>query len=605
MNQEVPFPAEPLPEPGADPRAAPQRGAFCLALFEHAPVGMALVRGTRFELVNACFETLFGWPAGTLDGQGVEAVWLSAKERERVLAGVRQRLARGEAIDLELQMRHRDGRALWCRLRARALPDGAAVWIVEDVDSQHRERLELERRVHERSEALASANAQLRREMEDRQSAEDLVRHLADHDPLTGLPNRHLLAYRLEQAIAAAQGQDGGVAVLFMDLDRFKAINDSLGHGTGDRLLQAVAERVRQCLRPGDTVARLGGAEFVMVLPAVAAPGEAAQLASKLIRAVSQPCQIGELELRATPSLGISLYPEHGDNPDALIAKASVAMYQAKAQGRRNYLFFSGQADGASSQRLLLEHELYRALEHNQLELLYQPRYALDGEAFVACEALLRWQHPSRGAIGPAEFVPLAEDSGLIVQIGEWVLRETCRQIRRWQDRGLDVRPVSINLSARQFHSLELISMIRSVLAETGVPPRLLEVEITETTLMHNTDETQVTLGQLSALGIKISIDDFGTGYSSLAYLKRFPVDVLKIDRSFVREIVPGTEDALIVGAIIGLARSLRLRVVAEGVETREQAEFLRREGCDEGQGFLFGQPLAAAELEPLLRRAR
>lgn len=600
MKAELPSSAENL-APAGPARASQAACEAGLKIFAQAPAGLALVRAERFVQVNDCFESLFGWPAGALDGQPAAVLWSSPRHHAQTWAEAAPRLAQGEALELELPLRRRDGSRLWCRLRARRLADGDTVWLVEDIDAQHRARAALQRRMDERGKALASANAQLQREIEDRRHAEDRVRHLADHDPLTGLANRPLLVLRIEEAIAAAAPGEG-VAVLFMDLDRFKAINDSLGHLTGDRLLQAVAQRVQSCLRAGDTVARLGGDEFVIVLPALRTPAEAAQVAAHLIQEVARPYPVGPLELRVTPSVGISLCPEHGAAAETLIGKAGVAMYQAKAQGRRQGLFFDGHTDGTSSQRLLLENELWGALERGELELHYQPRYDLESGLLSACEALLRWNHPVRGPIGPAEFVPLAEESGLIVQIGEWVLREACRQIRAWQDRGLEVCPIAINLSARQFHSLELVAMIRSVLAETGIEPRLLEVEITETTLMHNTAETQSTLAALSALGIKMSVDDFGTGYSSLAYLKRFPVDLLKIDSSFVRDLAHDTEDAIIVSAIIGLARNLQLRVVAEGVETPEQVDFLMRRGCDEVQGFLFGRPLPPAEAERLFR---
>ncbi len=584
-------------------------------LFSGAPVGLALVHGARFAHVNQRFEQMFGWPAGALAGQPTEQIWRHAQDNIDIRRLAEPLLAAGRSLEIELEARRGDGSSFWARLRAVAAPAGLAgradtIWVIDDV-SDHRDALhslsrsqrELEQRVRERSEALAALDAQLRQEMEDRQLAENQVRHLAEHDPLTGLPNRRLLELRLQQALHNAREHDTAVAVMFMDLDRFKTINDSLGHVIGDRLLQGVAQRVHRSLRHGDTVARLGGDEFVMVLPELSGAGDAALIASQLINEVSRPYELDTLELRVTPSLGISLFPDHGNSIDALVGKASAAMYQAKAQGRRNYVFFTGQTDASSSQRLLLENDLHRAVEREEFVLHYQPRYELATGMLCACEALLRWQHPTRGPISPGEFVPLAEENGLIVPIGEWVLREACRQIQRWQSDGLEVCPISVNISARQFRSLELPAMVRSVLDETGVDPRLLEVEITETTLMHNTEETLSILSELHGLGIKISVDDFGTGYSSLAYLKRFPVDLLKIDRSFVHDLTIDADDAIIVSAIIGLGRSLQLRVVAEGVETPEQVDFLKRRGCDEVQGFLFSKPLPAQQIEPLFNR--
>jgi diguanylate cyclase (GGDEF)-like protein len=595
----------PSPSPLPEEAAPALTGPGFEQAFECAPVGLALLRAHRFVRVNPRFAQLLGWPVGELPELCSGAIWAEAAEE----AGP----ADGPWRETERQLRRRDGSTFRARLRVTALPDGAGadtLWVLDDVTAHHEAlqaltgaQRELEVRVQERTEAVASLNAQLRQEIEDRRLAEDQVRHLAEHDALTGLPNRRLLELRMQQALQEAREHDAMVAVMLMDLDRFKTINDSLGHLIGDRLLQSIAQRVQHCLRAGDTVARLGSDEFVMVLPGLSGPGDAALVASELIEAVSRPYQIDALELRVTPSVGISLFPSHGDGIDELVAHAGTAMLQAKQKGRGNYVFFTGQSRLASSQRLLLENDLHRAIERGEFVLHYQPRYELATGMLCACEALLRWEHPVRGPISPAEFVPLAEDSGLIVPIGEWVLREACRQLRQWQDEGLEVCPVSVNISARQFRSLELMSRVRAVLEETGIDPRLLEVEITETTLMHNTEETLAILGQLHALGIKISVDDFGTGYSSLAYLKRFPVDLLKIDRSFVHDLVTDADDAIIVSAIIGLGRSLQLRVVAEGVETPEQVEFLKRRGCDEVQGFLFGKPMPAAQVAPLFNR--
>ena len=610
---------QPHPLPTPEPAWAPAIGAAAPGFdfeqtFQRSPIGLALVRGTSFVRVNDRFAQLLGWSAQELTQRCVGTIWAEDHDHADVRRLAEPVLAAGRSLELERLACRRDGSAFWARLRAVALApaqaDADAVWVLDDI-SDHRQALqaltgaqrELELRVRERTEAMASLNAQLRQEIEDRRVAESQVRHLAEHDALTGLPNRRLLELRLQQALHNAHEHDTMVAVMFMDLDRFKTINDSLGHVIGDQLLHSVAQRVQHCLRDTDTVARLGGDEFVMVLPELSGAGDAAMIASQLIDEVSRPYELDTLELRVTPSVGISLFPDHGGSVDALVGKAGAAMYQAKLQGRRNYVFFTGQSHHASSQRLLLENDLHRAVEREEFVLHYQPRYDLSTGMLCACEALLRWQHPTRGAISPAEFIPLAEESGLIVPIGEWVLREACRQVQRWQARGLEVCPILVNISARQFRSLELLSMVRSALDETGVDARLLEVEITETTLMHNTEETLSILGQLHALGIKISVDDFGTGYSSLAYLKRFPVDLLKIDRSFVHDLVTDADDAIIVSAIIGLGRSLQLRVVAEGVETPEQVDFLKRRGCDEVQGFLFSKPLPAAQVEPLFNR--
>ncbi|AKJ26910.1 putative bifunctional diguanylate cyclase/phosphodiesterase [Caldimonas brevitalea] len=596
-------------EPGALARGAGQE--FFWSVFDAAPVAMATTRERRLLQANRRFLEMFGWSRDELIALPEWPMVGRPKDDDETCT-VGQSLAERRPVELERELRRRDGSAFWARVRAVPVEGagsqrGVVVWVVEDLSEQWRglQRLqqrqrELEARVQERSEALGLANAQLRQEIEDRQVAEEQLRHLAEHDRLTGLPNRRVFEVRLQQALRDAEAQDGTVALLYMDLDRFKTINDSLGHVIGDRLLRRIAERARRSLRSGDTMTRLGGDEFVMLLPSLRGAGDAALVASQLIEEVSRPYLLEGLELRVTPAVGISLFPDHGRDGEALIAQASAAMYQAKSKGLRNYLFYAGESDAPSSQRLLLENDLHRAIERGEFVLDYQPRYELGSGRLCACEALLRWQHPARGRVSPAEFIPLAEETGLVVAIGEWVLRECCRQIARWAARGLRLCPVSVNLSARQFHRVELLGTLRSALDETGIDPRLLEVEITETTLMHNTDETLAILEQLHRLGIKVSVDDFGTGYSSLAYLKRFPVDLLKIDRSFVNDVVHDADDAVIVSAIIGLARSLQLRVVAEGVETSEQVEFLKRRGCDEVQGFWFSRPLPPAELEPL-----
>jgi len=585
------------------------------AIFDHAPVGVAVTRGRRIQRANRRFEQMFGWPRGALTDRTGESVWTTPEDYAEIVRLAARTLARGQPFEVERPMRRRDGSTFWARVRAMPIDpahprDGPTVWIIEDIsayrqalDALQRAQRELEQRVQERTEALSLAYTQLRREIEERESAESQVRHLAEHDPLTGLPNRRQLELRLAEALREAAARGRGVAVVFMNLERFKTINDSLGHVAGDRLLQQVARRIRQCVPARDTVARLGGDEFVLVLPDIAGAEDAAPVAARVADEVARPYEVDAQELRVTPTLGISLYPDHGDTPELLLAQAAAAMYQARAEGRRGYQFFSGRTDASSSQRLRLENDLHRAIERGELVLHYQPRYELATGALCACEALLRWQHPQRGEVSPTEFVPLAEESGLIAPIGAWVLREACRQLQRWQAQGLDVRPVSVNLSARQFRHQELLSMVHAVLDETGVAPHLLELEITETTLMHNTGETLSILGQLHALGIRISVDDFGTGYSSLAYLKRFPVDMLKIDRSFVHDLCTDDDDAIIVSAIIGLARSLQLRVVAEGVETPEQVDFLKQRGCDEAQGFLFGVPLPAGRFGALLGR--
>ena len=433
-------------------------------------------------------------------------------------------------------------------------------------------------------------------DISDRKAAEERIRFLAHHDCLTGLPNRSLLRDRLEQAIAKARRKGERVALLFIDLDRFKTINDSLGHHVGDSLLQLVAERLKACLRSDDTVCRLGGDEFIIVLSEIANVEDAAKVAAKVGEVLAEPYCIAGAEFHVTPSTGISLFPDDGLDIDTLIRNADAAMYCAKDNGRNNYQFFTADLNTRALERLSLETSLRRALEREELVLHYQPQVDLRTGRITGVEALVRWLHPEMGLVYPERFIPVAEDTGLIVPLGEWVLRTACAQAKAWNEAAADPVGVAVNLSARQFRQHDLVRTVARTLDETGLDPRRLELELTETMVMQRPDEAILTLGRLKAMGLQLAIDDFGTGYSSLAALKRFPIDRLKIDRSFVREISVDPDDAAIVYAIISLARSLQLNVVAEGVDAGEQVEFLRRHRCDVMQGFLFFPPLPEDE---------
>jgi diguanylate cyclase (GGDEF)-like protein/PAS domain S-box-containing protein len=428
-----------------------------------------------------------------------------------------------------------------------------------------------------------------------------VLSHLAQHDALTDLPNRLLFNDRLTQAIALALRQDKQLAVMFLDLDHFKKINDSLGHGVGDQLLQSVAERLVTAVRRTDTVSRLGGDEFVILLSQVARGEDAEVSARKIIRALAVPHIIENKSIDINVSIGVSTYPSDGHDAETLMDNADTAMYDAKEHGRNNYQFFREDMHERLTESRLLEADLRCALGRNEFVLHYQPKFNLRTGEITGVEALLRWTHPKRGMVSPAEFIPIAEECGLIVPIGRWVLLEACRQSRAWSDAGLGVVSMAINVAAAEFQDKDFLSGVRAVLIATGVEPANLELEMTESALMEDAESTLVVLGALKAMGVQLAIDDFGTGYSSFTYLRRFPVDALKLDQSFVQEIVGDPEDANIVIAMIDIGKSAKLRVIAEGVETRAQLMFLRRHGCTEGQGYYLGRPVAAEPAAKLL----
>ena len=451
---------------------------------------------------------------------------------------------------------------------------------------------ELEQHVEARTAELSSANIRLQAEIAERRLAEQCVRHMAQHDALTGLPNRILLKDRLSQAIALAQRNSRHVAVMFLDLDRFKTINDSLGHMVGDHLLKEVAHRIQHAVRASDTVSRLGGDEFVVVLPELDNPRESILIAETLIEALEPVFSINGHDLHVTPSIGICVYPRDGENFETLMRNADTAMYQAKASGRNGFRFFTPQMNLLAAQHFQLETSLRRAIAQDELRLYFQPIVSLPEQQVCGMEVLLRWQHPKHGLLPPAEFIGIAEETGLIVPIGEWVIKQACLQNKLWREMGRPIVPLSINLSARQFHQPGLVEMIRRTLEETGQQPELLELEITETTLMRQSPQTSQTLEELGGMGISLSIDDFGTGYSSLSYLKRLPVHKLKIDRSFIQDINDNSDDLAIVSAVIALARTLQLEVVAEGVESKAHLDLLSRLGCELAQGYHISLPL-------------
>ena len=439
-------------------------------------------------------------------------------------------------------------------------------------------------------------------DISDRKAAEEQVQLLAYYDALTGLPNRTLLRDRLSQALASARRQKCKVALLFLDLDRFKDINDSLGHSAGDLLLKEVAERLKRWAREQDTVARLGGDEFLIVLASVKDIPGAAVAAERLMDAMTAEFVVQGHPLMVSCSLGISIFPEHGADGETLIKNADAAMYSAKDYGRNNFQFFTGDMNAEVVERLTLENGLRLALDRKEFFLVYQPQMDIATGRITGLEALLRWQHAELGLVPPDKFIRIAENSGLIMPIGEWVLRTACSQARKWQDEGLLAVPVAVNVSAVQFRQEGFRKMIDRVLRETGLAPQYLELELTESLLLSNADVTLSVLRGLKAMGLKLAIDDFGTGYSSFSYLKHFPVSKLKIDGSFVRDVAVNPDDAAITTAIISMAKSLNLKVIAEGVEDEVQMSFLRAHQCDEIQGYYFSKPLAVEEAADKLR---
>ena len=443
------------------------------------------------------------------------------------------------------------------------------------------------------------------REIEVIKQTQQHLDYLAHFDALTGLPNRTLVTDRIRQLLAHTHRNTNMVAIMFVDLDNFKNVNDTLGHSVGDLLLKEVASRVLECLRSGDTVARMGGDEFIVILPEVTDVQDAGKVATKILESLARQADIDHHEIFITASIGVSISPNDSSHMEELLANADSAMYHAKKLGKNNFQFFSAELNLKAQNAAKLERHLRRALEKNELFLHYQPQVDSITHSIVGMEALLRWNTPELGTVSPVDFIPVAEETGLIVPIGNWVLNTACAQARQWQQDGTPVR-VAVNLSSRQFqrqhHRNELLDTVIQVLDKTGLPPELLELEITESIMMQNIDATLQTLGKLKKLGIRISVDDFGTGYSSLSYLKRFPIDTIKIDKSFIQDIPSDANDAAIVSAIGAMAHQLNFSIVAEGVENIEQLNFLQTIQCQSIQGYYFSKPVGNDEISKLLK---
>ena len=451
------------------------------------------------------------------------------------------------------------------------------------------------------NEHLATTTVQAQATTEEFEKIKDRMTHMAHHDALTNLPNRTLLMERVQQAISLAKRHCTKLAILFIDLDRFKAINDSFGHAAGDQLIQAVSNRLLQSVRNTDTVSRQGGDEFVILLTEIIDEKAVADLAGRMCKSIAAPYTLATQELRIGVTIGICLYPDDGEDAEMLLQNADVAMYDAKNSGGNKYHFFKPEMNMRALERQKIESDLQRALAHQEFELFYQPQVELETGNIVGAEALIRWHHPVRGLLLPGVFMPAAQACGAIIPIGRWVLREACRQMQAWSNAGLFLRVVSVNVSALEFSDGMFLEHILMILQDTALPPACLELEFTETVLMKNVDATMTILQKLRSMGVKIAIDDFGTGYSSLSYLNQFPIDTLKIDQSFVTRISSNGCNDVLLNSIIGLGKNLGCRVIAEGIETDQQLQFLRSRHCPEGQGFDLAAPMNANDFSIML----
>ncbi len=553
-------------------------------LLEAAPDAMVVVNEEgEIVLLNLQAEKQFGYPRDELLGQRVTNI-IPQGFAERLIADstrtAAEALAQQIGTGIELTARRKDGSAFPVEIMLSPLENDEGILVTAAI-----------RDISVRKAAEAEALAMTLK-----------MAHAAEHDTLTGLPNRMLLKDRIGQAIVRADRHANKVAVLFLDVDGFKHINDSLGHPTGDELLKSIAQRLLGCVRASDTVSRQGGDEFVVLLSEIEQEEDTAILARRMLKQVMRTHTINERDLHITASIGVSVYPDDGGNAETLIKNADMAMYQAKEKGRQGYQFFMPAMNVRAVERQSIEEGLRRALERRELAVHYQPKIDLSSRRITGAEALIRWNHPTRGLVPPGQFISVAEECGLIRPIGAWVLREACKQTRTWADAGLPALTMAVNVSAMEFREDTFLEGVFATLSETGIDAHQLELELTESVLVKQAESAASILQALREKGVQVAIDDFGTGYSSLSYLRKFPVDALKIDQSFVRQISNGGDDTIIVTAIIALARSLKLRVVAEGVETAEELAFLLAQQCDEVQGYYFSRPVPPHQFASLLK---
>ena len=539
------------------------------AILENALVGIAHVKDGNILAVNRKFEEIFGYGRDEIQGMSKNILYPSADVHKAINEAATKLLANDETYQGEWKLKHKNGTIFWCAVSAKSISEKTkeegVIWLFEDITQRKR-------------------------------SEEELL-HLANYDSLTELPNRSLFMDRLEQGIGRTRRQNGLLGLLYIDLDRFKIINDSMGHTTGDELLKCVARQLYECVRNTDTVCRLGGDEFTIILPEMQDISDAGKVAEKILMVMNIPFNLNGEQINISPSIGVSIFPDDADEVESLLKNADSAMYHAKSKGRNNYQYYTQEMNAEARQRLNRENRLRRAVEFDQFMLYYQPQVDAKTLHITGYEALIRWHDSETGLVSPDQFVPLLEDTGLIVPVGDWIMRRACLDIKQMFAMNKHFKSVSINLSARQFVDHSIVDRIRLIMEETGVSPDQLVIEITETIMMTETERSLKILSDLSALGVKLSLDDFGTGYSSLAYLKQFPINVIKIDKSFIRDLHTNQSDSAICEAIIAIGHQLNLKVVAEGVETEEQFTYIRDKGCHSIQGYYFGKPLPLSQL--------
>lgn len=539
------------------------------AILENALVGIAHVIDGNIVAVNRKFEEIFGYERDEIQGLRKNILYPSDDTHKAISEAAAGLLANDETYQGEWKLKHKNGTIFWCAVSAKSISEKTreegVIWLFEDITQRKR-------------------------------SEEELL-HLANYDALTGLPNRSLFIDRLEQGIGRTRRQDGLLGLLYIDLDRFKIINDSMGHTTGDELLKCVASRFLECVRNTDTVCRLGGDEFTIILPEMQDISDAGKVAEKILMVMNDSFNLNGEKVNISPSIGVSIFPDDAEEIESLLKNADSAMYHAKSKGRNNYQYYTQEMNAEARQRLDRENRLRRAVEFDQFMLYYQPQVDTKTLHITGYEALIRWHDSETGLVSPDQFIPLLEDTGLIVPVGDWIMRRACLDIKQMSAMNKHFKSVSINLSARQFVDHSIVDRIRLIMEETGVSPDQLVIEITETIMMTETERSLKILSELSALGVMLSLDDFGTGYSSLAYLKQFPINVIKIDKSFIRDLHANQSDSAICEAIIAIGHQLNLKVVAEGVETEEQYIYIRDKGCHSIQGYYFGKPLPISQL--------